>query len=384
MRPSAASLVVRVGSLLSLASLALTLDNLRRLRVPVETAQPAPEPLAVLLPVRDEVAVVERCVQHLLAAVRRWPGPVRLLVLDDGSTDGTTEVLARLAAEHPELEVIAGDPPPPGWLGKPWACHQLATHAAAADPEPSVLVLVDADVRVEPHALASSVALLRAAGLDLVSPYPRQEAVTVAERLVQPLLQWSWASTLPMVAAERSRRASTAVANGQLLVVDAAAHRRLGGHAAVRTEVLEDVALARALKRVGGRGTVADGTGVATCRMYDGWPALRAGYAKSLWAAFGSPGGAAAAQGLLLVVHVVPAAAALAGSRTGLVGYAAGVASRALVARRTGGRAWPDALAHPVSVGLLAGLTADSWVGRRSGRLRWKGREVEVTLGASA
>lgn len=381
MRRSLTARVVQVGTTLSLGSLVLTLDNLRRLRVPLETARPAPEPLAVLLPVRDEVAVVERCVQHLLAAVRRWPGPVRLLVLDDGSTDGTTEVLARLAEDHDELEVLVGDPPPPGWLGKPWACHQLAEHAAATAPAPGVLVLVDADVRLEPHALTASVALLRAAGLDVVCPYPRQEAATVAERLVQPLLQWSWTSTLPLAAAERSRRPSTAVANGQLLVVDAAAHRRLGGHAAVRAEVLEDVALVRALKRVGGRGVVADGTGVATCRMYDGWPALRAGYAKSLWAAFGSPAGASAVQGLLLLVHVVPAVAALAGSRTGLVGYAAGVASRALVARRTGGRAWPDSLAHPVSVGVLAGLTADSFAGRRSGRLRWKGREVEVADG---
>ncbi|KQT94678.1 glycosyl transferase [Marmoricola sp. Leaf446] len=368
--------LVRTGTVLSLASLALTVDNLRRLRVPLETAGPSPEALAVLLPVRDEVAVVERCVAHLLAAARRWPGPARVVVLDDGSTDGTAEVLARLARTHDGLEVLTGSPPPPGWLGKPWACHQLAEQALADDA--AVLAFVDADVTVEPHALTASVALLRAAGLDLVCPYPRQEAGTAAERLVQPLLQWSWASTLPLAAAERSRRPSTAVANGQLLVVDAAAYRRLGGHAAVRGEVLEDLAVARALKRVGGRGTVVDGTDVASCRMYAGWPALRRGYTKSLWAAFGSSAGAAAAQGTLLLTHVVPAVAALGGSRTGLLGYAAGVASRVLVARRTGGRAWPDALAHPVSVATLAGLTADSFAARRGGRLRWKGRDVEV------
>ncbi|WP_445255579.1 glycosyltransferase [Nocardioides aurantiacus] len=380
-----AATAVRAGTLLSLASLALTVDNLRRLRVPLEVARPDPEPLAVLLPVRDEVDIVEHCVTHLLAAARRWPGPVRVVVLDDGSTDGTSAVLADLARTREALEVVTGAAPPPGWLGKPWACQQLAEAVRApggsGTDAPGVLVFVDADVTLEPHALTASVALLRAAGLDLVCPYPRQEARTPAERLVQPLLQWSWTSTLPLAAAERSRRPSTAVGNGQLLVVDAAAYRRLGGHAAVRGEVLEDLALVRALKRTGGRGTVVDGTDVASCRMYDGWADLRPGYAKSLWAAFGSPAGAALAQSALVLAHVVPAVAALGGSRTGLVGYAAGVASRTLVARRTGGRAFPDPLAHPVSVAALAGLTADSFRARRGGRLRWKGRPVEVGPG---
>ena len=157
-----------------------------------------------------------------------------------------------------------------------------------------MLVFVDADVVLAPHAVAASVALLRWAALDLVSPYPRQLAVTPAERLVQPLLQWSWLTTLPLRLAERSPRPSLAAANGQLLVVDAAAYRRAGGHRAVRAEMLEDVALLRAVKAAGGRGGVVDGTALATCRMYAGWPDLRDGYAKSLWSAFGSPAGAAA------------------------------------------------------------------------------------------
>ncbi|SDS01077.1 Glycosyltransferase like family 2 [Nocardioides scoriae] len=376
MRPATA--LVRGGTGLALASLALTLVNLARLRVPAPATVPGAatpaEPLVVLLPVRDEVDVVEDCVDHLVAAIRRWPGPARLLVLDDGSTDGTAAALDVLAQRHDLVEVLLGSPPPPGWLGKPWACRQLALHAGDA----SVLAFVDADVRVAPDGLVASVALLRAAGLDLVSPYPRQEAHTAAERLVQPLLQWSWLATLPLDVAERSARPSTAVGNGQLLVVDAGAYARCGGHGAVRGEVLEDLALVRSLKRAGGRGTVVDGTHVARCRMYDGWPDLRAGYGKSLWAAFGSPAGAAAAHGLLLTAYVVPAVAALGGSRTGLLGYAAGVAARAAVARRTGGRAWPDPLAHPVSVLALAGLTVDSFRGRRAGTLRWKGRPVEA------
>jgi hypothetical protein len=218
---------------------------------------------------------------------------------------------------------------------------------------------------------------LRQSGLDLVCPYPRQLAVSPAERLVQPLLQWSWLTTLPLRLAERSARPSLSAGNGQLLVVDRATYVRVGGHAAVRAEVLEDVALVRAVKAAGGSGGLVDGTSIATCRMYDGWPELRDGYSKSLWSAFGSPAGATAAMTLLATAYVLPpVAAVLRRSPIGLAGYAAAVVGRVLVARRTRSKVWPDSLAHPVSIAVLAGLTGRSWWLRSHGRLRWKGRDL--------
>ncbi len=330
-----------------------TAVNARLLRVP------APGPttcrVSVLLPLRDEAHRAEPCLRALLA---QQP-PVELLVLDDGSTDGTAALVERVTGRPP----LPGAPLPPGWLGKPHACQQLAD-AARGD----VLVFVDADVVLAPSAVAATVALLERTGLDLLSPYPRQEAPGFTA-LVQPLLQWSWLTFLPLRLAERSPRPSLAAANGQLLAVRRAAYDRAGGHAAVRADVVEDVALLRRVKRTGGRGGVADGTALATTRMYDGWPELVAGYTKSLHTLpLGVPL-------LLALLYVAPPLAALRGSRAGALATALAVLGRVVAARRTGG---PVAAAptHPLGIALLLWLTARSRLAHRRGALRWKGRPV--------
>jgi hypothetical protein len=345
--------------------------NTALLRRPPVNLPTVSRPVTVVLPVRDEEAAVGACLAAVLA--QRGVELLRVVVVDDGSTDGTAAAVRAAADER--VRLVSAPPLPPGWLGKPHAC---AVGAAAADPaSDEVLVFVDADVRLAPDAVAAAVAVLDTAGLDLVSPWPRPVARTAAERLVQPLSPWLWATTLPLRLAETSPRPSLAAANGQFLVLTRAAYERAGGHAAVRGQVIEDIALLRAVKRSGGRGVPVEGSSLASCRMYDGWPALREGYAKSLWASVGgSPVASAIAAAALTAVYVVPALAALRGSRAGLVGYAAGVAGRSVVAARTGSRAWPDALAHPVSVLLFDVLMARSLLGHQRGSLNWRGRTV--------
>ena len=366
----AAKAAVWAGTALALGLTAHTAANLRHLRRPATVPVSPDLRTSVLLPLRNEAHRVVPCLQALMG---QKDEDVEYLVLDDRSEDETAAVVRQTVGADPRFRLLNGQPPPPGWLGKTWACQQLAE---AADPASSLLLFVDADVVLAPHAIAATTQLLADSALDLISPYPKQRADTVAERLVQPLLQWSWLTTLPLRTAERSPRESLAAANGQLLAVTRTAYAEAGGHAAVRAEVLDDVALLRAVKRTGGRGGVVDGTTIATCRMYTGWADLRDGYTKSLWSAFRSPAGAAAVIGVLGLAYVAPAVAALTGSRVGLVGYAAGVAGRALVAERVEGRVWPDSLAHPVSISLLGYLTGLSWLRRRQGRLQWKGRRL--------
>ncbi len=280
---------VASATVLSAAATALSLLNLRHLRRP--PACGSTDRISVLVPARDEAARIGPTLDSLRGLV----GVAEVLVLDDNSSDGTADLVR--AAGLPVIE--STDEPPDGWLGKPWACQRLA-EAATGD----VLVFLDADVQLSPDAATRAAAMLDQ--VDLVCPYPRQITSGWLQSLVQPLLQWSWLTFLPLAIAERSTHPMLSAGNGQFLVVRRAAYFDAGGHAAVRAEVLEDLALVRRFKAAGHTTAMADGTHIATCRMYSGQRDLVEGYTKSLHAAFG--GGTVALLGWM---YVLPAAAAL-------------------------------------------------------------------------
>ncbi len=371
--------VVVAGTAAACAIALHTAVNLRFLRTPSPSAPDVDEPVTVLIPARDEAAHAETTVRSVLA--QEGVPSLTVIVLDDGSSDGTAEILDRLALEDTRLSVVhAPDvPPPAGWLGKPWACARLAELAPG-----SVLVFVDADVALRPHAIRSAVEMMRQHGFDLLAPYPFQESTGWLERLVQPLVTWSWAAMVPLRWAESSTRPSLSAANGQFIAIDADAYRAVDGHRAVRADVIEDVALMRAVKSSGRLTATVDGSTIASCRMYDGSTAVVDGYAKSLWSAFNGPVGSVAVNALLLGIYVAPAVAAITARdtrtrRIGLLGYAAGAASRGLVARRTGERTLPDALLQPASIVAFTALNVISWQRHLRGSNTWKGRAVITT-----
>lgn len=203
---------------------------------------------------------------------------------------------------------------------------------------------------------------------------------------MQPLLCWSWASTLPIAAADRSLRPSTAVACGQFLVFDNAVYRAAGGHAAVAGSVTEDLDIARTLRR-GGHSTVLAAAGpLARTRMYHGAAELDAGYTRWLWSAYdGTITGGAAVGLLAALAYWVPPAAAVLGRgsarRTGVIGWLAAVTGRLLArSTETGGPLRGSdvlaAAAHPASVAAYLLLWARSHRARRRGTARWKGRSL--------
>ena len=228
-------------------------------------------------------------------------------------------------------------------------------------------------MRLEPRAICATINLLIDQELDFVSPYPKQIATSLGERLIQPLLQWSWLSTVPLRLAEKSGKPSLAVANGQFFAVRESALSAVSGYSVSKSAVLDDLELARALLRNGFSGCVAEGSHIATCHMYNSWAEVKAGYGKSLWAAFGSKFGSFIAIAFLFLTGILPLLAAIGGFSAGVYALEFVIISRIIAARASRGR-FLDAFLHPISALLLIYLIIYSWSAR--GKVQWKGRTL--------
>lgn len=236
--------------------------------------------VSVLVPARNEEENIRRCLQSLLA--QDYPR-LEVLVLDDCSTDGTWDTINELASRDPRVKALRGSPPPPGWVGKNWACHQLSEKAQG-----ELLVFTDADTLHRPGCIGSAVAAQRETGADLLTAFPRQEMHSWGERLIVPILGWSTLSFFPLFLAHRLKSPSLTVTIGQFMLFRREAYRAIGGHAAVRGAVADDFVLGRAVKAAGMRWWFLDGSDSLTCRMYRSLPSAYRGLVKSLLPAFGN------------------------------------------------------------------------------------------------
>jgi glycosyltransferase involved in cell wall biosynthesis len=326
--------------------------------------------VAILIPARNEEHSITAAVNSAL--VQELLDQFEVVVLNDASTDGTAEKLSALT--DPKLRVINGEIDlPKGWLGKNWACHRLSESVDA-----EFLVFIDSDVTLEPKAVASAITALTSNQLHLVSPYPRQLAPTLLARIVQPLLQWSWLTTVPLSRTRTSLRPSLAVANGQFLVCRADSYLASGGHNGIKGEVLDDIELLRSFYRNGFTGCVIDGSDIATCQMYESNQALVSGYAKSLWTAFGGPIGTLVVNTFFLFVYVFPLVGLLVDEVVlTALGLAFGTVGRLVAAQTSNGRKLPDSLLHPISIVTFSALNIISWWRHLAGTNTWKSRDLK-------
>ncbi len=234
--------------------------------------------ISALVPARNEEQNIEACVASLLA--QDYPD-FEVIVLDDHSTDTTPQILNRLAQSDSRLKVLNGAPLPEGWLGKHWACHQLA-QAATGD----LLLFTDADTRHAPDTLRASVSALLAEKADLVTAFPREEVVTWGEKLIVPFMGFGILTFLPLRLAQTLHWAALSVTIGQFMFFRRAAYEKIGGFEAVRAEAVDDMCLGRRVIQSGGEWRFLDGTRHVSCRMYrDFWSAVN-GFGKSVFAVF--------------------------------------------------------------------------------------------------
>lgn len=248
---------------------------------PVNSENPK-HPVSVIIPARNEEANIESVVRSILAQdfVRE------IIVIDDGSTDRTGEILARLQSEASMLRTIRVDALPAGWTGK---SHAVALGAQAAQGE--WLLFTDADTEHLPGSVEAMLKRAQAAGADLLSLSPGQLTITWWEKSVIPyvFVQLARLYRFEQVSDPAS---PLAAANGQYLLIRRNIYNSAGGHAAVRQEILEDVALAQRVKAAGGKLLFLPGSEWVRTRMYRTFREMWEGWSKNLYLLYGRKTGA--------------------------------------------------------------------------------------------
>jgi 4,4'-diaponeurosporenoate glycosyltransferase len=327
--------------------------------------------LIVVIPARDEESNLPALLRSIAAQTRR---PDRCVVADDASTDLTPVVAARHGAD-----VVAVPPVPEGWAGKPWACSAGVKASGALEGD-DLLVFLDADVRLEPHALA---ALEAAAGGGLLSVQPHHHVERPHEQLSA---FFDTVATMGVGHAAARPSGEPAGAYGPCLVTSVAGYRRVGGHETVAGEVLDDVHLARRYRDAGLPVRVLGGRGTVVFRMYPaGTRQLIEGRTKNIAAGAGST----PPLRLVLIVLWLGGAIAtawslptaiLAGGAVGAWGllYLAYASQLAVQLRQLGTYRWWVAAFFPVPLVVFLGVFVRSVVAVLRGTARWRGRDVAL------
>lgn len=361
----------------------ILLRNLRDLpALPLKPYRARPF-VSVLVPARNEELNIEGCLASLILQTY---DNVEILVLDDGSSDRTWEILQRLQAKYgSRLKIYQGESLPEGWHGKAWACRQLATKA-----EGQLLLFTDADTTHKPEALSRAVAAMEESGADMLSLTPLQETQTFFERLVVPLVYVILLCYLPLRLLSRSKNPAFCFAYGQFILFRSKFYESIGGHAAVKNALVEDVWLCKAVKKSGGKVVAYNGVDAVSCRMYRNFREVIEGFSKNLFAGLGY----STPLLFLLVVltaifHVAPwffFTLALARGDTApahlllpLTQIAIALSCRVIIAvkcRQPLSMVW----FHALSQFVLIAIALNSFYQVKSGRgSRWKGRNYNLT-----
>jgi hopene-associated glycosyltransferase HpnB len=341
-------------------------------RLPAGTEPRQWPSVAVVVPARDEADVIPLSLPSLLA--QEYPGRAEILFVDDGSSDGTGALALALADASPHglpLTVHSPGEPEPGWTGKLWAVRH---GVELARDDADFLLLTDADIAHAPDSLRSLVVAACAKRLDLVSQMARLRADSRWERLLVPAFVYFFAQLYPFRRVNRPRCRTAAAAGGCVLLRTGTA-ARAGIPDSIRDAVIDDVSLARAVKRCGGRIWLGLADRVESIRPYDGLGPLWRMVTRSAYAQLRHNPLLLAATVLgLALIALVPVLSAMSGSLWGLAAWLVMAGSYLPMLRYYRQPPWHAAFL-PFTAGVYLLMTLDSARLHHRGRgAAWKGR----------
>ena len=235
--------------------------------------------VSVLIPARNEERSIRECVESLLVQDYK---KFEVIVLNDNSEDGTGLILDELRKKYKELKIIDGKPLPAGWSGKNFACHQLYKASKG-----EYILFTDADTEHFKDSILNSVTRAINRKADLYTLIPKMTLNTFAEKMIMPGIHFTSFTLLPYYLAETLKSPAFAMGVGPFLLFRREAYETIGGHEALKNDLVEDVRLAKNIKRFGYKVVVNKGLDILSCRMYQSFKEIWEGFSKNIFPGMG-------------------------------------------------------------------------------------------------
>ncbi len=332
--------------------------------------------VSVLIPARNEAENLSALLPSLIA--QDYPN-LEIVILNDHSEDSTQSIIEQFSAADRRIWSVKGKALPTGWVGKNWACQQLADNASG-----DIFVFLDADTICTSRMVGEIVSAMHNLKAQAISAWPQHLVNTRLARLAQPVQQWSLMAFLPFGLVSNNNYPMAVAAIGQLLAFRRKCYEAIGGHESVRGSIIEDMALARRIKGVGAKFALLSGVGSVASEMYKNDAEVNQGFAKNIYPAFG-----ASPINLMLVVlvfatlYLAPWAwlirSVLSAENVLLPLLAVGFSlyPRVLSDWRFGYPVWL-AFTHPLSLFAWSAIALESWQHHMAGHVIWKGRDYDL------
>lgn len=323
--------------------------------------------VSILIPARDEEADIAWLLQSIQEQDYK---NIEVIVLDDNSTDRTYEICKNFANKDSRFSVVRGKELPGAWLGKNYACYQLASHARG-----KYLLFLDADETIRNGLINNAVNRMKIQKLSLLSLFSNQQMLTVGEKAVVPLMHFLLLNLLPLRLVRLSSNPAFSAASGQFMMFDARDYEKYQWHSRVKEKIVEDIEIMKLLKKSGLVGEALLANGYIVCRMYSNFREAVNGFSKNLLAGFNT--NIAGLICYLLLVLVGPLFIALYLNLTlFLFAVTLIVLTRVMISLLSGQAVLTNLVLHPVQMLSLLLISILSIKNHLSKTITWKGRTI--------